>query len=310
VKPDDDRDAVKLPPVPSLDVAKVLRLRDKLADFLFTGDYVGKRNTGEGFDGLVAGLVRRMPGGVGRQAVSGSMVHLLGQPLESAAAIELAWRLAGNVPLLREGRVVLPATWRTEAHWAVLQVMGVRPFVQNHDDREKRSRGALVTFQALTGPAAGTSFRKFWRLEMCKFFARHAGFSAPWRKRPYTDEREITYFRLAAWLDPEKHRDDRPGFRHMRVKSGMMAWNVALIRRRRRDKFDCPRAYGPAVLCHTCPAGQEDCEAATHDRNYTAGVCTRCGQRSWFDPHAETPHPHVCVPCGTLIDLGVIRRHT
>jgi hypothetical protein len=310
MKSDDDRDAVDLPPVPAFDVAKVLKYRDKLADFMFVGDYVGNRNTGERFDGLVSGLVRHMPAGVRRQAVSGSMVHLVGQPLESSAAIELAWRLAGNVPLLREGRVVLPATWKAEAHWAAVQIMNVRPFVQNYQEREKRSRGALITFQVLTGPAVGVTFRKFWRLEMCKFFARHAGFSAPWHKRPYTDEREITYFRLAAWFDPELIRDDRPGFRHMRVKSNMMSWNIALIKRRRRDGFDCPRAYARDVLCHTCPAGQDECEAATHSLSYTVGICTRCGQRSWFDTDNGAPHPHVCVPCGSMIDLGIIRRHT
>lgn len=309
MRPDDDRDAVKLPPVPSFDVTKVLSLRDKLADFLFTGEYVNQRSTGEKFDGLVAGLVRRMPGGVDRQAVSGSMVHLAGQLITEAAAIDLAWKLAANVPLLREGRVVLPNTWRAEAHWACLQIMNVRPFVQFPEEKTRRSRGALVTFQALTGPAAGASFRKFWKLEMCKFFARHAGFTAPWHKRVYTDEREITYFRLAAWLDPERARDDKPGFHHMRVKPGMMDWNVAMIRRRQRDKFACPRNYQPNVACHTCPAGQDECEAATHELSYKAGVCTRCGQRSWFDPHAEAAHPHVCVPCGTLIDLGIIRRH-
>jgi hypothetical protein len=238
------------------------------------------------------------------------MGHLAGQIITEAAAIDLAWKLAANVPLLQQGRVVLPNTWRSEAHWACLQIMNVRPFVQFPEDKARRAKGGLITFQVLTGPAAGQSFRKFWKLEMCKFFARHAGFTAPWHSRVYTDERELTYFRLAAWLDPDKARDEKPGFRHMRVKSGLMSWNVELIKKRRRDKFTCPRNYDAEVLCHNCPAGQDECEAAVHDLTYKAGVCTRCGQRSWFDPSTEVPHPHVCVPCGMLIDLGTIRRHT
>lgn len=295
--------------MPTLSPDKVLKTRDALADYLFAGGFVGRRTTGEAFEALTETLAGMLPGRVPPSAVASSMVHVAGQPLTGPQAVELAWRLAANVPLLRQLCPVLPQTWRTEPHWAALQVMGVRPFIRYPDDK-RRSRGAMLTFQVLTGPAASVAFTKFWSLDLSRFFARNAGFSAPWKKRPYSDEREITYFRLAAWLDPDLARDNLPGFRHMRVPGPMMSWNKDMILRRQRvtGAGECPRRFSGDILCHRCPAGQDECPAATHPITYTAGLCVRCGQRTWFDPSPDVPHPGVCVDCSQLIDLAIIKR--
>lgn len=299
-------DAPGLPAVPTVNVDRVLSLRDKLADYLM--GYDGERPTGDRFHSLVRGLTKLMPGGCRNQAVALSAGHLAGQPVTASAAVALAWRMAAGVDTLKKGFAVLPQTWRSVAHWAFLQVQTVRPVVVFPEDKAKRQRGAHLRLLALTGPAAGLSFRKFCSIDLIRFVAPLAGFPKPYRDGAFDDERQLAGFRLAAFLEPERIRDDQPGFKHLRVPPGLVRWNRTLIVLRDREKSTCVRALPLTVACHTCPAGLDECPAACHPRTYDPRSCPRCGIVAYFDPDPANLHPDICVGCGRRVDLAQMRR--
>lgn len=302
----DDQAPAALPPVPAVSVGRVLDRRDKLADILVGFD--GRRPAGDEFHGLVRALVGGLPTGCREQAVSASAGHLAGQPVTVPAAVALAWRLAANVDRLKQGRPVTPRAWESEPHWAVLQALAVRPVVLYPEDKARRQRGAYMRFQALTGLAAGIAFRRFWSIDLIRYFATAAGFPKPWKENAFDDERQLAGFRLVAYLEPERARDGQPGFKHLAVPPAFERWNRGVIAARVREKNPCPRRLPLEVACHTCPAGQDECHAACHPVTYRPGECPRCQKRAYFDPDPEAFNADVCVGCGRKIDLAVMRR--
>ena len=297
---------VDLPPLPPMNVSRVLERRDKLAEYLV--GFQGRRPTGDEFHGLVQVLVGKLPPGCREQAVSASAGHLAGQLVTAPAAVTLAWRLAANVDRLKQGRAIIPRAWDSEAHWSALQVVGVRPIVLYPEDKARRQRGAYVRFLALTGQAAGLAFRRFWSIDLVRYFSTVAGFPKPWKDNAYEDERQIAGFRLAGYLEPERARDGMPGFKHLSVPAAFERWNKAVIAMRVRDTNPCPRSLPLAVACHTCPAGLDECDAACHPVSYRVGTCPRCHQEAYFDPDPEAFNQDVCATCGRKIDLGLLRR--
>lgn len=299
-----EAEKVSLPPVPRVDIARVLKLRDRLAAFLTAAERVD-RPAGAEFAALVKGVDRILPNSVPGRVLVDMLTPLAGAPGTPEAAVALAWRIAANVDRLKTGRVVLHDTWTTEAHWAAVQITSVRPLVVFPDDKEKRQTGGHINLAVLAGLSAPLAFRKFWSRDMFRYAGGQLGFSAPWGKTPQSDEREFVNFRMFVYIDPAMVRDGRPNFRHLFVTPSMYQWNRDLIKMRTRDQFPCPRRYPLEQPCYSCPAGMDECPAACHALSFVGRPCPKCGRAAaWFDPDPNGPHPEICASCGRAVDLN------
>src|SRR5262249_9447637 len=89
-------------------IQKVFKLRNKLNDTL--SNYAGVTLEARNFECLVFDVLSDLPKVVGFNTVFKSLLSVVGKKLTTEDSFDLAWRLAGNLPLLRAGVPVLPWT--------------------------------------------------------------------------------------------------------------------------------------------------------------------------------------------------------
>lgn len=301
----DDRQAVNLPPLPTFTIDQVQRRRDRVCDLL--APWVGRALIGPDFVSLAWACASALgvSGESSRRAVVTSLQHLSAAPPTRYVVHQTAWRLAGNLPLLRRGQSVLPSVWREESGWCAAEVVSARPFLRDRD-KPTHTRGTIYEFQVLTGVACPLVLSDFWSVKKACYIARQIGFPAPFNvSHRYEDERQMVGMRLALWSDHTRLGDDGPRVGTTAKTGTFVAHNRLLIKKRRRLSvldFSCPRSYDRSVPCHTCAAGLDECEVATHHRTYVTRACPCCGRDdAVFDPGARRPY---CVECATQIDLG------
>jgi hypothetical protein len=269
--------------------------RAKCLKAAFSGYFQEDSSSREFFD-LVRQVRKCLPAGLSDQVIVDSISHLKGGLVTDNEVGETAWRIAGNIPLLKQGVPVCSTISMTHSGWGVVQVKSCRPFLLNPSSRHTRNRGCIYTLFVLTGPAAGKTIEKFLGLKYLKGISKALGFSAPYKKTPFKDERELFWMRFAGWFSPELARDNKPSFSEVVVSSAMKNWNKNLIKLRKRIGFNCPISQPEAKLpCYNCWMGKDRCSAATHGETYVVDVCGYCGSDSLFSPSSSSDKCLNCV---------------
>jgi len=279
--------------LPVYNLTRVEVLRSRLFEELQL-DFVGTKPIGADFDAFVDAVHRILPGGIDRLIVYDSLLYILGQELTKTVLLQLSWLLAGNVKVLKEGKLVRP--WRVQGalEWVPLEVVD-HEYVADYG--KKRKSGYLYTFKVLAGSPAGVCTVAFWSKQYIYFLRGTLGFSG-WRHKEgkprlsFHDPVEFMGLRFYALLDPVFNFEGMPGFRTISVPHSCIQHNRVILQARARVDFVCPKNY--THECFVCPIGADQCPASCHPRTYVTQVCDTCSKASSFDPQRGG---RICLNC-------------
>lgn len=230
-----------------------------------------------------------------RDTVVDSVRHLAGKPFTQAVLEDTCWRLAGNVPRLRERKAVTPWHVQRMPEWVPAQVVSCKT-ARGSKDRV----GGYFGFRILGGTPCPSIAFKWWSFKFCRFVATDFGFSKPSRSRilsaPYVAPEQFVSLRLNLLIDPELCGEE-PGFHQIEFSSEHRAWNSKVIKCRFRTDpdFECKMEETPDDLpCHKCPLGFKSCFAGAHREDWVEQHCAGCDQKTWFDPETSKDR---CIDC-------------
>ena len=240
--------------------------------------YLGKVLAADDYLAVVKRLRDLLPPHIELKPLWESIIHWAGIPLTETRLRQEAWRLAGNVRLLRNGFPVPPWRLQERNEWIPLQIIDQVPY-----RNRKGHAGAVMTFRALAGPPAGLLAERFWTFRLGGFVARQIGFTAPFDKYPFERLQELTGMRLYGLVLAEKSVG-KLFFDKVAAPQAVITYNRKLLKDRLREPggFVCPHKY--THQCCACPVGYDKCHCAVHPRTYVHGVCDKCGKRAWMDP--------------------------
>jgi hypothetical protein len=278
------------------DIAETMKRVSKLKAIF--RERVDSDLTREDFREMIKQVLTVMPQDLPSQKVQDSLAHLFGRPLTIQIANETAWRLSGNTELLRAGEVVTNNVALIKEGWCAVQVLSCRPFLNNPRSKSHRVRGCKYTCLVITGHAAGYVVEKFLTLRHVRFLAGELGFSAPFKNRPFKDERELFGMRFGALFLPSLASEGKPGFSETCTSPAMLSWNKQIIKNRFREGYECPLGESVEKLpCFRCWKGASSCVAAVHSKDFEQDFCEFCNQDSLFDPESVGYALGVCVNC-------------
>ena len=273
---------------PSFNLAEIIRRRDRIFRRVME-PLVGQTINGDSLDQMAVDLRRVLPDGATRDAIFESVRYLAGRQLTHVSAYQLAWRLAGNLPRLREGHPVGPWSVQHEDEWVPVQVLRCFPARDNRD-----RLGNEFSFRVLAGSSCPMRIRAFWKKRVVRFVAARVGFSQPWGDYPFHKAEQLVGLRFLALVEVAKSRS-LPEFHEIECPQSLIDWNRknVLRLRLRVGGEKCPQGWRHE--CHRCAVGYEECPAATHRLNYEVGSCTQCGHDNVpFDPEEESLY---CISC-------------
>jgi phage FluMu protein Com len=300
-----------LPTIPVVVLPQILLLKEKLSSHVLQ-PYDGKQLVGDAFNDFVSVVHTAMPK-VPYSTLFKSIQHLAGTLITPDIVEELAARLAGNQQYLRKGIVIPPYTRQLFPEWAAVQVWNVERKLRvgylgdKKDNNKVYKRKVEVELRVLTGQAAGHNFKQTW--PESSFFHRKTkaklGFSSCdkrlWNRYfvgennyPLSDIRQLVKLRFFVYMDPEKSKAGEAFYEEMDCTDAMRKWNRALMKRRERQNFQCPKGYDLSLVpCHTCEVGFDLCLAGCHSVTYIKKSCPRCKQIANFANHEA----EWCVDC-------------
>ena len=240
--------------LPRCNLAQIFRLRGLLFEEVFYDSY-DFTPRGETFEDLVTSVTRAIPRAV-RTAVYDSLAHLAGTQMTLTILRETAWRLAANVASLQQGIAVRPWDGRTNCGWLPVEVQQFMP-----TERRFGKQGGMIRMQVLAGPPAALCLNFWWSKGFMAMLARRIGFSAPWRKFPYSDPLQLVRLRFWVLLHATMGR----GVDQIAISPSMTKWNRNLMRLRSHESteteaWNCPR--GHTEVCWRCLVGQANCPLA------------------------------------------------
>jgi hypothetical protein len=235
-------------------LSRVYAIRDKLmTDTLFP--YVGTELVGEWFDAMVEDISLALD--VSKDVVIDSVRYLAGSVLFRPDAFILAWHLAGNIDLLRDGTPSPRWFVQQAEEWLPCEVLDYMP---SQTARGKPSND--YTLRVLAGSACPMRVIAAWPTSFVRMLARQIGFSNHRSKLPFQHPSELVRMRLRVLADPARSKPGQLGFWEVSGGSGLNKWNRDILKKRARIDFACPEGYTHA--CYRCPVGYLNCVAATH----------------------------------------------
>jgi hypothetical protein len=274
--------------LPRFDINGILRRRDRIVDRVIV-PRIGELLQLDALQQMTAELQRVLPSGITRATLFESIRHIAGRTVQRPNGTALAWRLAGNIPRLREGVPASPWSAQLTEEWVPLQILRATPC------RNQRNRiGYNYEFRVLAGSPCPMRLTAFWAKELSRAMARRMGFSKPWGHFPYKHAVDLVGLRLLGQLDPQRSTTS-PAFYEVACPAAFQKWNRDHVLRVRCRVDPCPRGWTHS--CRTCLVGYANCPAATHPQDYVRGFCAICGNPDvWFDPAAAVGR---CIQCHT-----------
>lgn len=275
----------------SPDISRVLKLKARIESDANLLGFVGSVPKGRDFQELVNYFKCLMPASVSRSVLEDSLFSLSGQSISQELLAETAWRLAGNLPRLRQGYAVLPWTHQARREWL--------PVHLTHAAKEFSSRGRpLVRYRAvvLAGSPTACKVDKVWPQRYLPIIARYIGFTRTAGAHPFQHYLQLVGLRMRVLFDPE-HQSSTPMFEQVDEKQpgNVLAWNEMIMGWRQRRTWVCPEKFVlPEHPCHLCHIGLDRCKAAVHPQTYVMRECLRCRKQALHDPAGHGKH---CLDC-------------
>jgi hypothetical protein len=272
-------------PLPRYDVAGVMSTRRKIVEE--SQIHTGTVLTGAYYADWLAMVHRAVPD-VPVETLGLSARAFLDRVLTDQALGEFAWRVAGNIRLLKKG---IPVTaWSTQAaeEWMPLYVARAQPGRNRRDES-----GHWLTFRVMAGTACPMQVRRFWTRPQSRYVSGVVGFDPRVRVgRHFAGGEHFVGMLLYGLFEP-RLSEERPGFHKVRVSATMRRYNVSLIEGRMARPCPTP-PFHYEHPCTSCTIGYDICPLAVHARTFVAGRCAGCGRAdALFDPE----RPEYCVSC-------------
>lgn len=269
-------------------ISRIFKQRDNFFQTIRT--YIDLEIVSTTFTDFVNDLYRGMPKHISHDAVFESCRAIAGEILTRKTAAEFAWRLAGNVDALADGRPVIPWTRQIRDEWVPVQITHVDPTTR------RGKFGYLFRCRALAGTYCPFTFEQFFSRGSCTAISRLVGFS---RTLPYTNPSYLTGLRMLAYVEASKSIE-QPQFQQFDCSPSMRAFNKKIIEIRTRRR-PCPRNFDRE--CAQCPVGADQCKASIFLRGLEQRYCAKCNKVTHFD---LTRSDELCLGCWTAKKL----RHT
>jgi hypothetical protein len=238
-------------------IANVLKLRQKLIQRL-TPLYQNELIVQETFLSLVRDLAQLLPDSIVTDVITDSIRYVVGQRLSAKELDELCWRLAGNLPRLKQRRAVPP--WNRQPFQELVPAQIVKVQLRR-GGLQRGELGHEITFRILAGTSCPLKVHKWWSVRASRFMAyfrdanRHGfGFArsrgeevSPYR---YEDPRQFMSLRCLLLIDPELcDLKDGPGFQEIYHTSATMEWNrVTSVRTTCRRRWPATSARSAATV--------------------------------------------------------------
>lgn len=283
-----------VPVLKSVSLPGVMRLKAKIENDEELVSFIGDPLSGQELKEFSGHLVRLLPGRISREVIRDSLLDMAGKAVTEDLIKHVAWRLAGNLRLLRTGRPAKPWTRQTVPEWMPLQFVEARP-----RRSAKGHFGANFVLRVLAGTACPELITKFYTAKFCRFVATKIGFSKPWGSYPFKDIREFVGLRVYGLFTPRSSLH-RPNFEQVHAVPSMISNNRVLLRWRTRANgcgFTCFKGY--KTPCWQCEVGYDQCAAGVHPRTYTLRDCVACQNNNWHDPRESR---ELCVECAIRRD--------
>lgn len=248
--------------------------------------YLGARIVGDTIPDMCADIGRVLPQTVSRDALFESLRVMAGTTLTRKEAMELAWRLAGNVDRLSKSERVLPWTRQVDDEIVPVRVERI------HADKKRDTEGFTLYCRALAGSPCPLIFPQFFSYASCRAISRTLGFSATWGAYPLKTPLYFMGLMFFAHIEADKS-GDMPYFKQVSGSSGLIEQNKPKIEVRCRAK-PCPRGYQHD--CEKCWLGQEVCPAAIYAKSLVRRECAQCANMGFFEPDDDGT---TCLNCKT-----------
>ena len=274
------------PPLPKIPLARILKIRRELSDWVAPRFAHIQLNRGA-LDALVCEVAKHLPG-VASITLHDSLDWLLAATQTETQLRAICWRLAGSFVTLRAGLPALP--WRAPGavEWCPAQVARVAPATP----RGGQSRYTLDC-RLLAGSPAGLLVPRTFSMNHLYLVSETIGFTKSKGERPLESPWQFVNMRLWVLLEPRLARDEQPGFFATRVTASLLDFNRTILDIRFRDGLTkCHQGY--THPCHRCHVGYEHCAAATHRLDYQPVTCPDCHKQRYRDPEDAGEQ---CIAC-------------
>lgn len=244
--------------LPRYSIPRVFQLRDRLLDDELSR-FIGVQLNAENYHELVTNVYQVL-NGVKKPVVADSLSEYAGRTLDEYELKIAAWRIAGNVSRMKEGKSINSITYKYEQEWVPVQILSAHKSYSRKQD-------TLFRFRILAGVGCPSKMRKQFSRDFCRFLARRIGFTSRRGSRVFSHPYELVNLRLWVFLDPTaSNLRGQPQFSSITMSSGTLQWNREILRMRFRQDWSCPFDY--THPCFRCHVGYIDCPAGTHRRTY------------------------------------------
>lgn len=291
-------------------ISKIQNVKQRIINSL--RPFVGSVISGNDFDRATAALSFSVPKScIAMNCSQDMLVKYLRQPFMPKDLRILATRISGNIDFIMQGNPIYDNDWRSRSDWGLMQIVGVEKAKRVFKDGTSQI-GSWLDLDIHTGPASGNRIKKFWSGDMFNYAKFRIGFSHPSSgsgtcSYPFIDEQYVFNLYFLGYFDHLNLRD-KPDYSKFACTDYLVSINRSLLRKRFRalhsdkNNFKCVRGLHSSVMCHRCPSGLDECEAAVKRKTYTSDECKKCGKLSWFDPDKAD----YCITCQTSLSLHLI----
>jgi ribosomal protein S27E len=236
-------------------------------------------------------------GGSDSVAFASLLLHYHNRTLTRELSSEIAWRVAGGLQLLSNGRFLEKGFTRYAPTWLPLRIEGCK------HSRFGNKTSTEVTFRILSGCFAGLTFTQLISYKyLVNKIAKDIGFPA--YKKANKNELAL------CWLVGLVSTDDptRPRVEEFFASSSVLSHNRDL--RKARAK---PCIFGYSWLCHECTIGHSvgpannqylTCPRGTHQATFVEKECKKCHNQGWFDPTSSSV---ICLGCTERVAKSAVR---
>lgn len=280
-------------------ISDVTDRRERILAAVFQCTDRGEKVDGAAVGRMADATTKLLPDGCEYDAVYRSFTPLLGSEPTRDTLKNVAWALAANIDLLKNGTPPFPAKIPSVPTRATIQVLAARRLPQRKSGPKKPGFPVSYRGRVIAGPGCPLVIEWTWSSSYVAFISSRPspfglGFSRqkygkPQTGRPYQHFTTLVGMRFSPLVSVA---DGRVKLDEVKCGSGLRDHNRALTEMRFRSTFACPFEF--THPCHHCPKGQSSCSAACHPIDYVTKVCAACNREA---DHDEFWKLGVCTRC-------------
>ncbi len=235
---------------PSFGLRNVFKRRNKITKILL--DYVDTRLSADLLVEIIPRITKQLPK-VEPITVENSLRTTIDAILTQPKITEIAWRFAGNLPTLQDGRSVFPWIHQKHIEWVPVSILETK--------KSANADKIIVTMRILAGTPCPMLIVYNWKEGNIRYISRLVGFASDRQSRPLVHYSNITGMLFCGCLLPTLSAN-QPTFptESIYCSPSMLENNKKLIDSRNRRITPCP--FSMNCDCYRCHVGLDKCPRA------------------------------------------------